>query len=123
MNTQSLIMQFKIIQITPLITIKPCQIATVDLSLSPHSPTTKAPLLILNSNQTVNCQGRTNSKYGTINLYPRLIWFRMSLKAIGGKKKRYLFLKLKLRLINVLSLINPLTSRLSSKKRKINNSP
>jgi len=47
----------------------------------------------------------------------------MYLKDIGGKKKKYSFLRLKFLLINVLSLINRHTSLGSSKKRRTNNSP
>jgi hypothetical protein len=122
MNTLSLTMQSKIIQATQPIIIRLCLTPTQDHSLSPLNQTTRALPLILNSSQIVKWWGRINSKYGTINLYPRLIWCLMYLKGIGGKKKRYLFLRLKFLLINVLSLINRHTSQHSSKKRKINNS-
>ena len=116
-------MQSKIIQATLLIITRHYQIPTQVLSLSLLNQTTRALLLTLNSSRIVKWRGRINSKYGTINLYPRHIWFHMCLKGIGGKKKRYLFHRLKFLLINVLSLINQLTLLHSSKKRRNNNSP
>jgi hypothetical protein len=123
MNTLSLTMQSKIIQVTLPIITRHYRILIQAHSLSPLNQTTRALHLILNSSRIVKWRGRINSKYGTINLYPRLIWCHMYLKGTGGKKKRYLFLRLKFRLINVLSLINRHTSQHSSKKRRINNSP
>jgi hypothetical protein len=123
MNTLSLTMQSKIIQATLPIITRHCLIPTQAHSLSPLNQTTRALHLTLNSSRIVKWLGRINSKYGTINLYPRLIWCHMYLKGTGGKKKKYLFLRLKFLLINVLSLINRHTSLRSSKKRRNNNSP
>ena len=123
MNTLSLTMQSKIIQVTLPIIIRHCLIQTLVHSLSPLNQTTRALPLILNSSRIVKWRGRINNKYGTINLYPRHIWCHMYLKGTGGKKKKYLFLRLKFLLINVLSLINRHTSQRSSKKRRNNNSP
>jgi hypothetical protein len=123
MNTLSLTMQSKIIQATQPIITRHCLTPTQAHSLSPLNQTIRALALILNSSRIVKLRGRINSKYGTINLYPRLTWCHMYLKGIGGKKKKYLFLRLKFLLINVLLLINRLTLLHSSKKRRINNSP
>jgi hypothetical protein len=122
MNTLSLTTQSKIIQATRPIITRHCLTLTQAHSLNPHNQTTRALLLTLNSSRIVKWPGRINSKYGTINLYPRLTWCHMYLKGTGGKKKKYLFLRLKFLLINVLSLINRHTSLRSSKKRRNNNS-
>jgi hypothetical protein len=127
MNILNLTMLSKIIQTTLLIIIKRCLTAILAHSLSPHSRTTRVlPQTILNSSQIINLPGRINNKFGTverINPHSRHIWFLMYQKGIGGKKKRYLSLKLKLLLINVLSLINRYTLQHFLKKRRINNSP